>query len=61
MDWIYSDDGESNDLSFESDEHGGEVARHNVTRFEIQSDSNLRIAERNETDDDDTAIEQGKK
>ncbi len=34
---------------------------HNVLRFEIQSNSNLRVAERNETDDDEIAIEQRKK
>ena len=56
-----SDDEERNDSSFESDEHSGEVAEHTVTRFEIQSDSNLRVAERNETDDDKIEIEQGKK
>ena len=38
-----SDDEESNDSSFESDEHSGEVAKHNVTRYEIQCDSNLRV------------------
>ena len=56
-----SDEEESNDSSFESDEHSDEVAEHNATRFEIQSDSNLRVAERNETDDDEIAIEKGKK
>jgi hypothetical protein len=56
-----SDDEESNDLRFEFDEHIGEVAKHNVIRFEIQSDTNLRVAERNETDDDEIAILQGKK
>ena len=55
------DDEESNDSSFESDEHIGEVAEYNVPRFEIQSNSNLRVAERNEIDDDEIAIEQGKK
>ena len=38
----------------------GEVAKHNVTRFEIQSDSNLRVVERTEADDDEIAIEQEK-
>jgi hypothetical protein len=38
-----SDDEESNDSSFESGEHSGEVVEHNVTRFEIQSDSNFRV------------------
>jgi hypothetical protein len=56
-----SDDEESNDSSFESDDYSGEVAEHNVPRFDIQSNSNLRVAERNETDDDEIAIEQGKK
>jgi len=40
-----------------------EVKWQNITfvpRFEIQSNSNLRLAERNETDDDEIAIEQGK-
>jgi len=60
-DGLDSDDEESNDLSFESDEHNGEVAEHNVSRFKIQSDSTLRVAERNEIDDDKIAIEQGKK
>ena len=55
------DDEESNDSSFESDEHNGEVAEHNVIRFEIQSDKNLRVAELNETNDDEITIEQGKK
>ncbi len=53
-----SDDEESNDLSFESDEHSGEVAGHNVPRFEIQSNSNVRVVERNEIDDDEIAIAQ---
>ena len=48
-DGLDSDDEESNDSSFESDEYIGEVAEHNVTRFKIQSDSNLRVAERNES------------
>ena len=56
-----SDDEESNDSSFESDEHNGEVAEDNVSRFEIQIDSDFRVAERNETDDDEIAIEQGEK
>jgi hypothetical protein len=56
-----SDDEKSNDSSFESDEHSGEVVEHNVPRFEIQSNSNLRVAERNETGDDEISIEQGKK
>ena len=56
-----SDDEESNDSSFESDDYSGEVAEHNVPRFDIQSNSNLRVAERNETDDDEIVIEQGKK
>ena len=56
-----SDDQESNDSSFESDNHDGEVAKHNVHCFEIQINSNLRVAERNETHDDEIAIEQGKK
>ncbi len=56
-----NDDEESNDSSFESDDHNGEVAEQNVNRFEIQTDSNLRVAERNETDDDAIAIEQGNK
>jgi hypothetical protein len=60
-DGLDSDDEESNDSSFESDDHSGEVAEHNVPRFEIQSNSNLRVAERNEIDDDEIAIEQGKK
>jgi hypothetical protein len=37
------------------------MAEHNVTRFGIQSVSNLRVAERNEIDDYEIAIEQGKK
>ncbi len=37
------------------------MVEHNVNRFEIQTDSNLRVAERNESDDDEIAIEQGKK
>ena len=60
-DGLDSDDEESNDPSFEFDEHSGEVAVYNVPRFEIQSNSNVRVAERNETDDDDIALEQGKK
>ncbi len=56
-----SDDEESNDSSYESDEHSGEVAEHNVIRYEIQSDTNLRVVERNETDDDKVAIEKGTK
>ena len=60
-DGLNSDDEESNNSSFESDEHSGEVAEHNVPRFEIQSNSNSRVAERNETDDDEIAIEQGNK
>ena len=52
---------ESNDSSFESDEHNGEVAEHNVNRFEIQADSNVRVAERKETGEDEIAIVQGKK
>jgi hypothetical protein len=43
------------------DERSGEVTQHNGSRFEIHSDSNLRVAERNETNDDEIAIEQGKK
>ena len=54
-----NDDEESNDLSYESDEQSGEVEEHNVNRFEIQTHSNLHVAERNETDDDEIAIEQG--
>jgi hypothetical protein len=53
------DDEESNDSSFESDDRSGEVAKHNFPRFEIQSNSNLRVAECNVTDDDKIAIEQG--
>ena len=60
-DGLDSDDEESNFSSFESDEHSGEVAKHNVPRFEIQSNSNSRVAERNENDDDEIAIEQGEK
>jgi hypothetical protein len=56
-----SDDEESSDSSFESDEHSGEVAEHNVPRFETQSNYNLRVAERNETNNDQIAIEQGEK
>ena len=56
-----TDDEGSNDSSFESDEYSGEVAEHNVPRFEIKSNSNSRVAERNENDDDEIAIEQGKK
>jgi len=59
-DELDNDDEESNDSSFESDEYSGELAEHNVTRFEIQSDTNLRVAELKETDDDEIAIEQGK-
>ncbi len=55
-----SDDEKSNDSSFESDEHSGQAVEHNVNRFEIRSNSNLRVAERNETDEDKIAIEQGK-
>ncbi len=58
MDWIVMTRKVRNDPRFESDEHNGEVAEHNVTRFEIQSYSNLRLAERNETNDDGIAIEQ---
>ena len=36
------------------------MAKRNVPRFEIQNTSNLRVAERNETDDDEIAVEQGK-
>ncbi len=60
-DGLDSDDEESNFSSFESDEHNGEVAEYDVSRFEIQSDSNLRVAECNETDDDEITIEQWKK
>ena len=60
-DGLDSDDEESNDSSFESDDYSGEVAEHNVPRFDIQSNSNLRVAERNETNDDEIAIEQGEK
>ncbi len=59
-DGLDSDDKESNDSSFEFDEHGGEMAEYNVPRFEIQSNSNLCVAERNKTDNDEIAIEQGK-
>ena len=54
-----NDDEESNDSSFESDEHNGEVAEHNVNRFEIQTDSNLLVSGRNGTDDDEIEIEKG--
>jgi hypothetical protein len=54
-----SDDKESNDSSFESDEHIGEVPEHNINRFEIRFDSNLRVAQRNKTDEGEIAIEQG--
>jgi hypothetical protein len=37
------------------------VAEQNVNRFEIQTDSNLRVSERNETNDDEIAMEQGTK
>ncbi len=36
------------------------MAEQNVNRFEIQTDSNLRVAERDETDEAEIAIEQGK-
>ena len=35
IDGFDNDDEESNDSSFESDEHSGEVAEHNVSCFEI--------------------------
>ncbi len=35
------------------------MEEHNVISFEIQSDTNLRVAERNKIDDDEIAIEQG--
>ena len=47
-----SDDEERNDSSFESDEHDGEVADYNVTRFKIQSNSNLRVAERRKKEEE---------
>jgi hypothetical protein len=56
-----SDDEVSKDSSFEFDDNSGEVPEQNVNRFEIRSDSNLRVAERNESDDNEIAIEQGKK
>ena len=60
-DGLDSDDEKSNDSSFKFDEPSGEVAEYNVPRLEIQSNSNLCVAERNEADDDEIAIEQGKK
>ncbi len=35
------------------------MAEHDVNRFEIQNDSNLRVAECNASDEDEIAIQQG--
>ena len=56
-----SDDEETKNSDFESDEDSGEGAEQNVNRFENHTDSNLHVWKLIETNEDEIAIEQGKR
>ena len=56
-----SDNEETNNSGFDSDEDSGEGVEQNVNRFENHTDSNLHMWELIETKEDEIAIEQGKK
>jgi hypothetical protein len=56
-----SDDGETDDSSFESDEDIDERVEENVNRFKIHTDSNVPDWERIKTEEDKIANEQGEK
>ena len=59
MNWLDSDDEETNDSGFGSDEDNCERVEENINRFEIHTHSNLPDWERIESKEDKIEIKQG--